>query len=696
MAKGIEKTKEKKSFKSDNRPTPIANKKREFKKSAYKKDDAGDKKGYRDNKSKDFNKDKNFNRNSKPSFGNGRGDNKRTFNKDKEDYSKDYSRNNSGRSNSYKNNKTNNYSNDGKIIEKRRREIDSVTLELRKLYNKLMLKNNSNKSPLVEKILSIIKDGFREYAFKHDGCRFFQGCIKYGDKDQRKRIISTLKELVIELATKKYGIFLALKMWKFGEKEQQDELLKLILPKLLLLNKSPSGEMFLNFVFLNSNTSIQEILVSNYLRHQMKVNFEDLKNIAKEQGLLKKINTAMEVDDDADNNILVSKKETFSVENFREAFKKTLEVILEKQLHRNFIFHASLCKIFDYLEADVKVYISEIFDDDFEAFLTSKPSVELALKLYTVASAKTRKKIMKKVFKEEWANSVLAFDFNYLIVTKVLLTTDDTKLSTKQIIKPLIAYSDQFGFNSLIRVIHGIINPSKINKLLEYNLDISSKKDLIKIQTEILANCEKTLVKIIKVNTEKFLVDNENKENKENILFLLDLIEFLTSDAFFNITNNSSSITEKKEDSESEDENVVKDKNAKPLLLEILNEVDEFIKFDYSNNENKLLFDKQGHFSIVQILKRLKSENIIKFKSYIPGIKSFFNSLINLIISNLKDFLNSKGVFIVLVLYENKEFGKELQKELSTKVKLLEQVKKENNLGEKSAISILIDQLTKK
>ncbi len=323
MAKGIEKTKDKRSGKkeqSDSKTFPLANKKREFKKAGFKKNDSNDRKGgYRENRNK-FNNDKSdnkkdFGRRTKPGFGNDNENHKKSYNKEKGDYNKSFNRG----SGNFKNNKTNNYSNDGKIVEKRRREIDSVTLELRKLYNKLMLKNNSNKTSLVEKILSIIKDGFREYAFKHDGCRFFQGCIKYGDKDQRKRIITTLKELVIELATKKYGIFLALKMWKFGEKEQQDELLKLILPKLLLLNKSPSGEMFLNFVFLNSNTSVQEVLVSNYLRHQMKVNFEDLKRIAKEQGLLKKMNISMEVDDDIDNNIIVSKKETFSVENFREA-----------------------------------------------------------------------------------------------------------------------------------------------------------------------------------------------------------------------------------------------------------------------------------------------------------------------------------------------------------------------------------------
>jgi hypothetical protein len=275
------------------------------------------------------------------------------------------------------------------------------------------------------------------------------------------------------------------------------------------------------------------------------------------------------------------------------------------------------------------------------------------------------------------------------------LTTDDTKLSTKQIVKPLIAYSDQYGFNPLVRVVHGIINPSKVNKMLEYNLDISSKKDLIKIQTEVLASCEKSIAKILKVNTEKFLVENENKENKENVLFLLDLIEFLTSESYFNNSTKAVATTDKKEESDSDDE-VEKDKNAKPFLLEILNEIEEFIKFDFKNNENKLLFDKQGHFSIVQIIKRLKSENVIKFKLYLSGIQSFFNTLINLISLNLKEFLNSKGVFIVLVIYENKEFGKELVKELSSKVKLLEQIKKENNLGEKSAISILIDQITKK
>jgi len=47
--------------------------------------------------------------------------------------------------------------------------------------------------------------------------------------------------------------------------------------------------------------------------------------------------------------------------------------------------------------------------------------------LYVVASSKTKKKYIKKVFKEDWVNSVLSFEFNNILVSKVLLSTDDTK-----------------------------------------------------------------------------------------------------------------------------------------------------------------------------------------------------------------------------------------------------------------------------
>lgn len=705
MGKGIEQNSfKKREFKNQNKSNDNNGSSKTFNKKPFNKSSNGNK-GDFNNKSK-FNKDNKFN--------------KKPFNKD---FSKD-------KNDQYQ---KKGFNKDGEKIV--RRVIDGDTMELRRLYNKLMQKTDNNKTNIVETILTKIKNNFKEYAFKHDGCRILQGCIKYGNKQQRKNVISQIKETIYELATGKYSIYLAIKIWKFAEKDDQEDITKICINKLTNLCKSPSGEMFLNFMLLNSTKSVQDALINYYLKYKLKVNVEELKRIYEENKDLE--NKAMEIEENFNINnnlskdnkmiideeqkeegdaeedkeeqiagiddtqaILVGKKQTYQHEDFNENFKTIIETILEKKMHGNYIFHASLNTIFEYLSLQTKHYMTEVFDDDFEIFLNSKPSIELAIKLYTVASAKTRKKILKKVFKEEWANTLLAFEFNVVLVCKILLTTDDTKLSTKQVLKPLIAYSNTVDFSILIKVVHGLINPSKIHPLLDYSTDISTKKDKNKIVEEILSSCKKQVLNLINVHVEKYFFD---PEKKGLTAFLLDLLTFLkqTESQDVNNTNKKTNVV----DADSEDE----DKDMTNFLDKVLDTLLDYIKFDF-NNENKILLDQKNYFIIVQILKRLRNSStargishnnnnnnstalINNTNSYCKSITRFFEGVSALVKTNIDKFLESKAIFVVLVIYEDPAFKSLLSTELHEKISKLEKIKLDNKLNESSAVSILLDQL---
>lgn len=605
-------------------------------------------------------------------------------------------------------------------------------MDLRRLYNKLMQKTDNNKSNIVDTILGKIKNNYKEYAFKHDGCRILQGCIKYGNKQQRKNIISEIKDTIYDLATGKYSIYLAIKLWKYAEKEEQNAISKICINKLTNLCKSASGEMFLNFVYLNSTKTIQDNLVSFYMKYKLQLNKEEVIRIFEENKSLE--NKAMEieenynaenkteetntnsnqmlVDDEVNNTneittesaILVGKKETYQHEDFNETFKKSLEFILEKKMHGNYIFHAALSSIFEYLSLSTKHYISELFDDDFEVFLNSKPSIELAMKIYTVASTKTRKKILKKVFKDDWANSLLASDFNITLATKILLTTDDTKLSTKQVLKPLIAYSNSTDFNVLVKVVHGIINPSKVHQLLEYTLDISTKKDHDKILYEILSICKKHIINSINVNAEKFLLDPEKKGLST---FLLDLISYLK--ATEGTVTNTNSNDNKDNEEESDDE----EKDDSSFLEKVLEAIMSYLNFNFEDSKTPLILDSKNYLIIAQIIKRLKNSNnsnsntnarknsTVSNKSnksekgtkYCKSIVKFIEGIVSFIKTNIDKFLESKAIFIVLAIYEDSAFKKLLNNELKEKIGKLEKIKSDNNLNEKSAVSILLSHL---
>lgn len=542
-----------------------------------------------------------------------------------------------------------------------KKDVDDETLQIRRLYNKLMLKKELKKEEIIKKIIDLMKSNYTLYAFKHDGCRVLQGCIKYGSKAQRKLIITSLKDSIYELCIKKYSIYLALKMWKYSDKDQQEVLSDMIIGKLSHIIKNSSGQMFINFVFANTSSSIQQKLVKSYMKKILKVDIEAVKSFAagdskievdeevKEEVENIEVDEEEDVEDDEnedeekpekEGNILLKRKEGFLTEKFKEEIKKTLELALEKKTFTNSIFHSALSQIFDYLESDVKIYLSELFDDDLDSFLSTKPGVELAIRLYIVSSAKTKKKIIKKIFKDNWTDSLLSNENNLILIIKFLLSTDDTKLSTKQLLKPLVIYSEKTDFHLLAKLVYGILCPGRLNKILDYNLDSSSKKDNIKIKEELLNDISSSIVNMINMNTSSFLIDNDLNG------FLIEYVSFL-----LNI-------------------------NSCEVLLNLNDVIVKFMKFEIENNKSEAISLGNAHFVIVNILKKviLQEKNV----AFEQSLTVLFEQYSQLIIDYFNEFITTKGVFIVLTIYESNKFGAKIRDVIKVRRAELERVFNEN------------------
>ena len=115
------------------------------------------------------------------------------------------------------------------VSNKRRRPVDDNTKSLRRLYNQLMqkeAKKKINKVDIVNKVIKLINGNYAEFCFNHDGCRILQGSIKYGNRKQRQELIKNLKQYMYDLIIKKYSIFLAIKIYKFSEKQEREDIVK--------------------------------------------------------------------------------------------------------------------------------------------------------------------------------------------------------------------------------------------------------------------------------------------------------------------------------------------------------------------------------------------------------------------------------------------------------------------------------------
>lgn len=542
--------------------------------------------------------------------------------------------------------------------------IDENRKNLRRLYNQLMQKDQKKKRPvnkvdIVKKVMKSIDNNYTEFCFKPDGCRVLQGCIKYGDKNQRKELIQHLKPQFYELIVKKYAIYLAIKIFKYSDNKQKEELIvDSLLPNFGKLIKNGNGQLFLNYVFDNVLVKQQNLLCDYYIKKILKVNLDDLNSLKGENtnknNTHEEIQTPKDPSDPSNDVIILEKQGTYQQDNIKETIKSHIERQLEKGIHKLFCFQAFLNRIFESLDQKTKSYISEVFDDDVNELLTNKSGVELACKLFTVASVKTRKKMIKKI--KEHVKSYLSNDSIVLFLIKIILFNDDTKLVEKHILNTLLeALSEEFLTNkSVLKVFcnilnfkHNKINTQQENKILSYNSDSSSKKDDYKRQEEILSASLEEIFKTVHMNLKLCMTD------QSYVIIFNDLIDYLISS------------------------------NNQVKLNEILNDTINVLEFDYKKNyddfNNLIITDKTGHFAINRIIKSFEihsneANDKIKF--------DFCSKLVKLLMQNVEGFLETKAIFIFTKILENNKTRNLVDKELlKHKNMIKEKIKDEKLTG---------------
>ena len=550
--------------------------------------------------------------------------------------------------------------NDGiKYVKNKKPTVDSTTKEMRSLYNKLMQNNKADKSSLVKKVIDLIGGKYESYCYKHDGCRVLQGCLKYGTKEQKKNIIDSLLPFLFKIICGKYSIYLSGKIFKYADNDQKNKILKdVIKPNFKEFLKYSGGISFTKMMFNYSTTNYQDELIDLYIKDYFKIPIEKIKLIKEaeeEKNKNNKKNDNKNKDDDnedvemedeknkktknkenKENNIIIdNSQKNIEAEDLITKIKTHLDKQLEKNINKNFIFHGFLNKIFEFLDEKTQIYITELFDDDIESFMDSNYGFELLMKMYSVSSAKTRKKIIR--FVRDKMDNYLPNEKGTYFIIKIILFTDDTVIINKTFINSIM---DKLNENIIenkncLKIIWNILYPfnKKCNnvqqqELLKYSTPYSNKKSLEKRQAELLTNIFEKIFKMVNYDIKIFIKDLLYSN------FLTDFIEYLIS------------------------------KNEIEKLETLINTIISYIEDDYKNNkdtiDNCILSDRVGHVTIKRILKELnKSEG--EAKKYEITLA---DKIAHILKSEMDKFLNSRAIFIIVQLMENKNTKNLLNKEL--------------------------------
>ena len=543
-----------------------------------------------------------------------------------------------------------NFKKDGiKYVKNKKPQVDSTTKEIRLLYNKIMQNNKADKSLLIKKVLNLIGEKYENYCYKHDGCRVLQGCLKYGTKEQRKKLIDNLLPFLFKIICGKYSLYLSGKIFKYADNEQKKKILKeTIKPNFKELLKFSGGISFTKMIFTYSTTNYQDELIDIYIKDYFKIPLDKIKLIkeSEEKNDKKEKNNNKEDDEDEDvemkdeknnKNIIVdnSAKNT-EEDDIVTKIKTHLDKQLEKNINKNFIFHGFLNKIFDYLDEKTQIYITELFDDDIASFMDSNYGFELLMKIYSVSSAKTRKKIIR--FVRDNMEDYLSNDKGTYFIIKIILFTDDTVNINKTFMNAII---DKLNENIIenkncLKIIWNILYPfnKKCNnvqqqQLLSYSTPNSNKKSLEKRQSELLANIFEKIFKIINYDIKIFIKDLLFSN------FLTDFIKYLIT------------------------------KNYIEKLETLINTILSYVETDYKNNkdtiDNCIFSDKVGHVVLKRILKEL-NESEGEAKKY---EMTFAEKIAYILKSDMDKFIHSRAIFLMVQLMENKNTKKLINNELS-------------------------------
>lgn len=489
-------------------------------------------------------------------------------------------------------------------------ELEEKMGELKRYYNQLRVKkgdlkpNKEQKIELVDNCLEILGEDYRKFAFKHDGCRVLQSMLKHGSQEQKTKIIEKLLPIFAELMVYKYSHHLSYRMVQYCTDEQQKK-------KIMSLIKNKIGTYIMHMYA----SEVVETLYANGKSSEKKEllhAFYDNYFLILQENKDKSIRKVLE-DKPALKEGVTSKLESL------------VHKLIDKGLTRHTIVQAL---IYDYVSIADEEQLNEMLSllmESFPALLGSKRGLKAACGLFSIASSKERRAIVKTI--KPLAAEMATNPVSSLFLLYICCTLDDTVLARKSIMNTLVKnYEDIHedknamilysclltGFEHPVR---NVITKSKLMCLLFKYAESTSKKDEKVRRKELLTN----------------LIDEICNQTDKN------LIEELTSTKPFIVTSLVYYCIEQ-------------------------NDYEEFLNSIYRALQKQITSFKDGnkipviaHSSVHRIIKELVVDEINMKKEDPERELHFAPAIADILKKDIKTHLVERSVFILATLAQNDE-----------------------------------------
>jgi len=343
--------------------------------------------------------------------------------------------------------------NSGSTVTKTEKHVDENRKNLNKKFNQIIQKDfdRTAKKKLIDEFLRSHDGKLLSICHKHDGSRVIQASLKFGEKDQRSKIVSELKEHVATLANSKYARFLVLKMLKYTPREYFAEMRGLLLKSRDKLIGMKEGIQILERLYTEStsNKEKKEIICSFY---------------GKEFFILKKSQTLDQViKENPGMRLAISQQ-----------LDKIVKKLIDKSMFEFTIGHRLIYDYFTLATSEEQKYIIEAINEESLKLMTSREGTLLIVHALAQGSAKDRKLIIKAM--KGFVKDSAVHPYGYLAIVQALSTIDDTVLLNKVITSEVKA-----GLEDIITQNNGL-------KMLLCLLSSNNAKYLPKEDSEVLSS----------------------------------------------------------------------------------------------------------------------------------------------------------------------------------------------------------------
>ncbi|XP_074340236.1 pumilio homolog 24 isoform X2 [Apium graveolens] len=315
------------------------------------------------------------------------------------------------------------------------------TLELASLWEKMRCRNISkeDRSKCISEALKKMKGKIPEIAGSHVSSRVLQTCAKYCSQEERNTVFEELQPQFLTLARNTYAVHLITKMLDNATKKQLADFISSLHGHVASLLRHMVGSVVVEHAYnLGSADQKQTMLVELYSTELQL--FKDLGSI-KEKRLVD----------------IISKLQLQKASVSRH-MTSVVQPILEKGIVDHSIIHRLLIEYVTIADqSSAAEVVQQLSGPLLVRMIHTKDGSRIGMLCVKHGNAKERKKLVKGL--KDHVNKIAHDRFGNMLLVSVLSHVDDTKLTSKVVIRELKAVlkeiiMDKDGRRPLLQLLH--------------------------------------------------------------------------------------------------------------------------------------------------------------------------------------------------------------------------------------------------